>query len=144
MAGILERDSGGQELDDATAKHDRDARRDAAHDVEVVTDEEHGQSELFPQPQHQVQHLCLDRDVEGADGLVGDQDLRLRGQRSGDADALALSAREVRRIALCGAGRQADEIEQLPHSHAGVATRGQLVHVQHLGEGATHGEARVE
>ena len=47
------------------------------------------------------------------DGLVRDEDVRLRGDRSGDADPLALPARELRGVALGSACRQPDHVEQL-------------------------------
>ena len=47
---------------------------------------------------HQVEDLRLDRDVERRDGLVGDDQLRIERERAGEADALALPARELVRI----------------------------------------------
>ena len=64
-----------------------------AHDREVVGDEEVGEAELRLQVLEQVDDLALDRHVEGGDGLVADKNLRLHGERAGDADALALTAR---------------------------------------------------
>ena len=57
----------------------------------------------------EVEHLRLHRDVEGRDGLVGDQHLRLHGERAGDGDALALAAGELVRVAVERVGREADE-----------------------------------
>ena len=44
----------------------------------------------------QLEDLRLDRDVERADGLVGDQHARARRQRARDRDALALPAGQLR------------------------------------------------
>ena len=61
----------------------------------------------------QVQHLGLHADVEGADGLVADDQRRVEHQRAGDGDALALPAGELVRLALGGALRiDADLLEQ--------------------------------
>ena len=50
----------------------------------------------------------LGRDVEGGGGLVGDQELRAERDRHGDADALALAAGELVRVARrAGSGRRA-------------------------------------
>jgi len=46
----------------------------------------------------------LHRDVE--DGLVGDEDLRLHGERPRDGDALTLAARELMRITIEDVGRE--------------------------------------
>ena len=61
----------------------------------------------------EVHHLGLDRDVEGRDRLVGDDELRLDREGAGDADALALAAGELRRVAVDVLGVEADELEQL-------------------------------
>ena len=57
----------------------------------------------------QLQHLLLDGDVESGDRLVGDQHLRLHGERARDGDALALPAGELVRVALEGVGVEAHE-----------------------------------
>ena len=70
----------------------------------------HGQGVVqVAQPQAQLgAHLG----VEGAEGLVEEQDLGLDGQGPGQGHALALAARELRRVALAEVG-QADQLEQL-------------------------------
>ena len=62
------------------------------------------------QVEQQVQHLRLHGDVERRDRLVGDDELRLEGERAGDADALALAAGEFVRIAVHRVRRQADAL----------------------------------
>jgi hypothetical protein len=64
-----------------------------------VRDEQHAQVERLLQLLQQVQDLRLDRDVQRRDGFVGDQELRLDGQRPGDPDSLALAAGELVRVA---------------------------------------------
>ena len=63
----------------------------------------------------QVQDLRLDRDVERADRLVADDQLGPQRERARDADALALAARELVRVAADRARLQADLREQLLH-----------------------------
>jgi hypothetical protein len=46
----------------------------------------------------QLQNLRLDRHVERRRGLVGDEELRLTGERHGDHDALAHAAGELVRV----------------------------------------------
>jgi hypothetical protein len=81
----------------------------------------------------QVDDLRLDRHVERRHRLVADDQLRAPGQRPGDADALALAAGELVRIALgvSGAGRprrssSATRLRVLPRS------LGEAVHAQRL------------
>jgi len=56
------------------------------------------QGQLAPQPLEQAEDLSLDRDVERGGDFVGNEDLRLQGERTRDADPLALTPGE-----LCGA-----------------------------------------
>ena len=78
-----------------------------------MRNEDVGQPELALQADQQVDDLGLDRDVEGAQRLVADDQPRLRRERAGDADALALAAAELARQALGRLGAEADQIEQL-------------------------------
>ena len=92
--------------------HDRDVVAHMLHDAEVVADEQVGQTELFLQPAQQVQDLRLDRDVEGRDRLVADDQVRLGRQRPRHADALALAAGELVREQGLLFRAQADQAEQ--------------------------------
>ena len=60
----------------------------------------------------QVQDLALDRDVERRHGLVADDEVRVERQRAGDADALALAAGELVRVATDVARVEADALER--------------------------------
>ena len=87
---------------------------DVADDAQVVGDEQVGQPHLALQLQQQVDDLRLDGDVQRRHRLVGDDQLRLQGQRPRDADALPLAARELVRIAAGGVPGHADHVQQLP------------------------------
>ena len=65
------------------------------HDVQVVRDEDVGQPELVLEVLEQVEDLRLDGHVERGHRLVADDQLRIHGQRPGDADPLALPAGEL-------------------------------------------------
>ena len=103
MERVLVDGVGRPELHDLAQVHDRDPVGDVADDAEVVGDEEVGEAELLLQVLEQVEDLGLDRDVERRDGLVGDDQLRVQGERPGDADALALAAGELVRDSGCSA-----------------------------------------
>ena len=87
--------------------------RDLAHDGQVVGDEQVGDAEVLLQVLEQVQDLGLDRDVEGGDGLVADDELRPKGDRAGDPDALALAAGELIRVAVVVLRVEADALHQV-------------------------------
>ena len=86
---------------------------DVLDDGEVVGDEQVGQAELLLEVVEQVQHLALDRHVEGGDRLVADDELRVERERPGDPDALALAAGELVRVAVDVALVEPDPGQQL-------------------------------
>ncbi len=101
------------ELDDLAQVHDRHPVADVLHDRQVVGDEQVGQPESGAQVGQEVEDLGLDRHVERRDRLVADDELRLDGERPGDADALALAAGELVRIALDVVRVEPDQSEQV-------------------------------
>jgi len=74
------------ELDDLAEIHDGDPVRDVLSHRKIVGDEDQGQIHLPHELGQQIQNLGLDRDVEGGDGLVGDDDRWT--QRQGRATAI--------------------------------------------------------
>ena len=92
----------------------------------------------------QVDHLRLDRDVERRDRLVAHDQLRAERQRAGDADALALAARELVREVGHLRGPQADAVEQRRHLRGALALVGHAVDQQRLADDVARGHARVE
>src|SRR5688500_8916346 len=69
------------------------------YDPEIVTDKEIGKAEFPAQLHEQVDDLGLDRYIECCDRFVAHQELRLHGERTGNADACALAAGELVRVA---------------------------------------------
>ena len=105
---------GVRQLDDLAEVHDRHAVAHVAHDRQVVGDEDERQPEVALEVAQQVEDLRLDRDVERGDRLVGDDQLRLERERAGDADALALAARELVRVAVVVLGVEPDACPSAP------------------------------
>ena len=87
-------------LDDLAVLHHADPVGDLAHDVEVVGDEQHGHAEAALQILQKLEDLRLHGDVERGGRLVGDQQVRLVGERHRDHHALALAAGQLVRIAF--------------------------------------------
>ena len=109
-------------LDDLAVGHHADAIGHVADDAEVVGDEQHGHVQLRLQILEQLQNLRLDGDVQRRGRLVGDQQLRLVGQRHGDHHALALAAGEF--VGICAEAAfgvlQADQPQQFQGALAGL------------------------
>ena len=133
------------QLDHLAQVHDRDAIGDMTDHAEVVADEEVGQAELVLQVLQQVDHLRLDRDVEGRDRLVADDELGVERQGPGDPDPLALAAGELVRIAIgevAGRGRPRSSSSSTlllllpPHEQAML--------VERLGDDGADRHARIE
>ena len=113
-------------------------------DGQIVRDEEVGEVEVALERLHQVHDLSLDGDVERGDGLVADDEVRVERERAGEADALALAAGELVRVAGGGVGRQADDIEELAHALARLAPLGDAVDAERLTHDPPHAVARVQ
>ena len=136
---------GGRELHDAAEVHHRDALAHVAHHGEVVGDEDDRQPEIALQVAQQVEDLGLDRDVQGGDGLVGDDQLGLQRDRAGDADALALAAGELVRQPVVVLGVEPDLLHQLLHAALALLLVGQrAVDDERLGDDRADGLARVQ
>ena len=85
---------------------------DVPHDREIVRDEEVGQAALALQRFQQIDDLALDRHVERRHRLVADDEFRFDRKRARNADALALAAGKLVRIAVGHFRPQAHFVEQ--------------------------------
>ena len=98
------------------------------------------------QRQDQVDDLRLDRDVERADRLVADHQLRPQDHRAGDADALVLAAGEFVRIAVDPGRIEPDLLHDRAHALRALSSRdrSRLERPQRLGDGLADRHARIE
>src|SRR4051794_3586129 len=85
---------------DVAEVHNSDAIRNMPHDCEIVRDEKISETKARLKVFEQVDDLRLDRDIECRHRLVAYDERRLHRERSRNAHALALPARELVRIAL--------------------------------------------
>src|SRR5262249_42717874 len=135
----------GADLGHFAEVHHTHAVRDVPDDRQVVRDENVGEIELVLQSLHQVDDLRLDGDVQGRDRLVPDDYLRVEREAPCDADALALTAGELVRVAVDVLGVETDDVQQLLHPAAPVTPRGCLgMDVEGLTDDVTHRHPRVE
>ena len=102
-------------LDDPAGVHDDDLVGDVGDDAEIVRDQDHRRVELVLQAADQLDDLRLDRHVERGRRLVGDQHVRVAGERHRDHRPLAHAARELVRVVVDArlGVRDADLREQL-------------------------------
>ena len=85
-------------FDDLAGIHDHDVLGHVAGGGDVMGDVEQRQAELALHVVEQVEDAQAHRDVEHGGRLVGDDHLGIDRQGAGDADALALAARQLVRI----------------------------------------------
>ena len=100
VLGMLEDGRGVALLDDLAGVHHADPVAQRPDDAEVVGDEQDRGVGLGLERADEVEDARLDRRVEPGRRLVEDQQLRVRGERDGDDDALLHPARQLVRIAL--------------------------------------------
>ena len=139
--------SAGALLDDPPRVHDREPPAGGHERREVVGDEQRGEPEPLLEVVEQPQDLRLDHHVERGRRLVGDEQLRVAGERERDQHALALAARELVRVVARAPRRQADQLEQLADADRGLALRGRRVQLDRLADLAAdplHGVERVQ
>src|SRR5215472_1282007 len=108
------------ELDDPPLAHDGDPLCDRAHEGEVVSHEEHRQTQVALERGEQLDDGGLDAHIEGGGDLIADQHRRLADQGAGDGDALALSAGQLLRITIRIACRQRDPVQHLADLSIGL------------------------
>src|SRR5258706_10764586 len=146
VARIAEELGGRRLLADLAIAHHHDVVGDLAHQREVVRDEQHRHLVPFLQPGDQVHDLALHRDVERGGRLIGDQQLRLAGDRHRDHHPLLLPARELVRIGVEPRLRlrNADFVQQLDGPLAQRPAREAQVLAQHLADLEADAEHRIE
>ena len=92
MPGIGANLLNGAAFDNLAQEHHNDSRAKLANDPQVVADEHQREIESLLEVSHQVGDLRLDREIERCDRFVGDDQRRPQDDRTGNADALTLSA----------------------------------------------------
>ncbi|KAG0928437.1 hypothetical protein G6F31_017726 [Rhizopus arrhizus] len=109
-----------------------------------MADEQVRQVQFFAQVHEKIQDLRLDRHVQRGHGFVADQHGRLHGQRAGDADALALPARDLVREAVAVFGVQAHFLQGLVDAAGNLGGRGQLVDLERFAQDLAQALTRVQ
>jgi len=134
------------QLDHRAEVHDADAVGDVLDDGQVVRDEHVGQILLFLQIEQQVDDLRLNGHVQRGDSLVADDELRLRGERAGDADTLPLAAGELVREAVQEVRCKAAVVHDLQDHllHTGVLFLDHVVRLHAFADNLADAHARVQ
>src|SRR5512143_713372 len=89
-----------RDLYDSSKVHHGDTIADMLHNGQVVGDDDVRKLEFFLNVFKKVNHLGLNRNIEGRDRLIADDQLRIEGKGPGNPDPLPLAAAELMGIAL--------------------------------------------
>ena len=137
---------GGAGFQQLAVTHHADAVREVAHDAQVVGDEQDRHAVALLQRLEQPQDLRLHRDIQRGGRLIGDQQVRLAGQRDGDHHALTLATGQLMGIAVDTSRRlrDADLLEQFQRLVAGRAALEVTMQCQYLDDLAPDAVQRVE
>jgi hypothetical protein len=93
--------------------HDGHTMAEIADNGEIVGDEEVAQLMFLLQFLHQQEDLGLDRNIEGRDRFVRNDQFRPEDQSASNGDPLPLTAAELVGIFVKGFGREPHLFEQL-------------------------------
>jgi hypothetical protein len=112
MHRILKQGCAIGELDDVTEVHDRDPIRNMLNNQEVVSNKEIGELQFALKLFEGIENLSLDRNVEGGDRFIANNEFRIEGEGAGDADALTLTTAEFVGVTGGVFGAEADRLHQ--------------------------------
>ncbi len=117
---------------------------DLGDDREIVRDVEVRERVVALQVLQEIDDLRLHRDVERGHRLIADDEVGSDRECAGDADPLALAARELVRISLRELGAEPDLAEGLPDTIVGFAAVGDFMDDEPFTDRVAHRAARIE
>ena len=124
--------------------HHRHAVGDVLDHAQVMGDEYVGQIKVRLQVLQQVQRLRLNGHVEGGYRFVTDDEARIQGQRTGNADALPLAAGKLVGIATHMFRAQANVFEELDDGLFGLGSGALAVNHHRLAYNLEYAHSRVQ
>ncbi len=107
-----------------------------------MRDEQIGDAETLVHVAQEIEHLRLDRNIEGGHGFVEHQHFRIERQCARNVDPLALAAAQLMGIAVGQTLVEPDERQQLLHPFAALRLVSQMMDAQRLLEGRADAHAR--
>ncbi len=107
-----------------------------SHNAQVVGDQQQRHPHAFLQPTNELEHLLLHRHIQGRGRLVGNQQLRLIGQRHGNHHPLPLPSGELMRVGVQPLLRMGNLhlFKQLNHTTTGLHPAESLMQEQHFAQ----------
>ena len=112
LARRFEHLSNGTELYNLSPLHDHDVIGKIPNNRQIMRDEDEGEAHFAAQLIQKCYDLRLNRDIEGRDRFVADDELGFQCQCAGNRDPLPLTARELVRITAHMFRREAHLMQQ--------------------------------
>jgi hypothetical protein len=109
----LEERFDGTQLDNLPEVHDGDSIADVLDEPQVVGNEEVRQLERLLQIHQQIHDLCLNRNIQGRDGFVEDEERRTECESASQSNPLPLATAELVWIPFKMRRIEAHQAEQL-------------------------------
>ncbi len=101
------------QLDHLPGIHDRHTIAILRHHTEVMGDEQHSGVQTALEGGYHVQHLRLDRHIQGCGGFIGDQERWIAGQGDGDDDPLLHPPGELMGIFMAAVRRDTNHLQHI-------------------------------
>ena len=135
-----------RQLDHRSKVHNTDAVGNVLHNAQVVRDEHIGQVLALLQIKQQVDDLRLNGNVECRNSLITDHKLRIRRERTGNTDTLALAAGELVRETVQEVRCKTTLIHDVENHflHAGILFLDHVVCLHAFADDLTDAHARVQ
>ena len=125
--------------------HNNDVVRNMLDNRHIVGNKDVGQTQIALQILQQVQHLCLNGNIQRGDGLIADDHFGVQRQRTGNADTLTAAAVQLVRVAVGETFCQGYRLHQFIHTLVQRFLIGlRLVDFHGLGNQLTHRQAGIK
>jgi hypothetical protein len=141
----VEDEIGGAIFDELAGAHDGDVGGELRDYRKTMGDQEIGEVKFLLEFLKKEENLSADGDVESRDGFIGNDERGSKNQGPGNADALALAAGKLVRVAVQGVLGQANAAEELRGAGEAIVRREfWFVNRQRLGDDFADTRARIQ
>ena len=145
VGGLAEDEVGGSIFDELAGAHDGNVGGELRDYGKTVGDEEIGEVKFLLEFLKEEENLGADGDIEGGDGFISNDERGAENQGASDADALALAAGKLVRVAVCSIAGQANATQELlGAAEAIVARELRFVNRQWLGGNFANAHAGIQ
>ena len=96
--------------------HHRHFLAEVANHTQIVGNEQISQVEFFPQVFQQVDDLGLDRNIQGRNCFITDDEFGVQGECPGDSNTLPLASAHFVGVTVCHHRRKSADVQEFGNS----------------------------